>query len=272
MTRSPPLAYRAFQAAALFWHARLLMALPEEEPRSGNVCTEEARGGTTGCTCLLQRKSTLATVAPSADLLSIEDAHLTRDDRGSKEAMNEQNEWLAEVNLYRCMHGVAPLVWSEALAASVRGWVGGLSSPRHSDSYHHGSPLGPSGENLAWGQDSIARAVYDWYSDVAYCSSLPGCEEGLGGAATGHFTTLVWRSSTELGCGRSSRTGFLACRFRGGREHTGDASNLTSAHLANVRPKSRDMQACLATTAGEADIPTGLVGDPGLEDVSTTRL
>lgn len=243
-----------------------VLALPLiEELQLGKTCVEEVRGGTTGRTCLLQRRSILGSVAVGA----IEDAPSTQGDQGPKETMNEQNEWLAEVNLYRCMHGATPLLWSEVMSANVRAWIDGLSMPRHSDSYHHDSPLGPSGENLACGQDTIARAVYDWYSEVAYCSSLPGCEEGISGAATGHFTALIWRSSKELGCARSARTGFFACRFRGGRDLGGGTLNLTVAHLENVQPKSHEMQSCLATVAGE--VPRDFVrADQGLEESSTT--
>merc|ERR1712094_48949 len=117
----------------------------------------------------------------------------------------------------------------------------------------------------------IARAVYDWYSEVAYCPSLPGCDEGLDGAATGHFTNLVWRSSIELGCGRSPSTGFLACRFRGGSELGGDAASF-AAHLANVGPKLRDVQACLTTIAPKLDTPASHVDSSDLQDESTMRL
>lgn len=251
---------------SLFGYIPRGLALPlTEDLQHVKTCVEELRGGTTGHTCLLQKRSTLGSVAVGVDMPVIDDAPSTQGQQGPEETINEQNEWLAEVNLYRCMHGASPLFWSEVMAANVRAWIDGLSVPSHSDSYHHDSPLGPSGENLAWGQDTIARAVYDWYSEVAYCSSLPGCEETISGAATGHFTALIWRSSTELGCGRSARTGFFACRFRGGRDGT---LNLTVAHLENVQPKSHEMQSCLAAVAGE--VPRDFMqADQGLEDAST---
>jgi len=95
---------------------------------------------------------------------------------------------LALHNKYRESHGVPPLKWSAAVAKSAQA---------HADRcvFAH-SISSPFGENLAWGHDTIDRAITDWYNEVGlYNFAAPGFS-----MATGHFTAMVWRATAELGC------------------------------------------------------------------------
>ncbi|KAI0461682.1 hypothetical protein LJB42_004755 [Komagataella kurtzmanii] len=91
----------------------------------------------------------------------------------------------------RALHGVPDLTWSTELADYAQGYA---------DSYTCGSSLahtgGPYGENLASGY-SPAGSVEAWYNEISdYDFSNPGYSAG-----TGHFTQVVWKSTTQLGCG-----------------------------------------------------------------------
>ena len=69
------------------------------------------------------------------------------------------------------------------------------------------------GENLAWYWSSRGpvdvgtRPTDDWYAEIKdYSWSAPGF-----GMNTGHFTQVVWKGTTKLGCGRSGD--YITCRY-----------------------------------------------------------
>ena len=62
---------------------------------------------------------------------------------------------------------------------------------------------GPYGENLAEGFTNITEAVDAWGGEQAdYDFNNPGFSE-----QTGHFTQLVWKATTTVGCGRINCNG-----------------------------------------------------------------
>uniref|UniRef100_A0A0K0E6J7 SCP domain-containing protein n=1 Tax=Strongyloides stercoralis TaxID=6248 RepID=A0A0K0E6J7_STRER len=69
------------------------------------------------------------------------------------------------------------------------------------------------GENLAFSDDSGNDAVKKWYDEIAkYDYNKPEFSY-----ATSHFTALVWKSTTEMGCGlaqstKTKRT-FVCCKY-----------------------------------------------------------
>lgn len=111
---------------------------------------------------------------------------------------------LRTVNGYRARHQVRPLDWSPDLAAYARNWTVGCA-------FAH-SP-GPYGENLALGYSTWPDAVAGWYDEVAdYNFAAPGFA-----ANTGHFTAVVWLSTTLIGCAATPcpalKGQFYACEF-----------------------------------------------------------
>lgn len=91
-------------------------------------------------------------------------------------------------NSYRRQHAAPDLVWDAAIAAQAASYVAGCPNG------HSGQP--GFGENLAWGYDSMSAAVRAWYDEVSAYDFNTG---GFSGA-TGHFTQLVWRDSSKVGC------------------------------------------------------------------------
>ena len=80
---------------------------------------------------------------------------------------------------------------------------------------HSGSDERPGcGENLAWAYPaeqmetlpSAAKWWYDELCDPGYDFASPGFSSG-----SGHFTQLVWKGSTKLGCG--VKGGYVTCRY-----------------------------------------------------------
>merc|ERR1719446_1106939 len=105
--------------------------------------------------------------------------------------------------MYRCMHDAPPVSWNSELAQQALNWVQKFPPMSHADTYNL-SP--PQGENLAMNMPSkdIHGRVYSWYREVENCDQLPGCEHSTKpGKHTGHFTALVWRGVSEIGCASS---------------------------------------------------------------------
>ena len=95
-------------------------------------------------------------------------------------------------NAKRSLHvDTGSLTWSEELAAYAQNYA---------DQYDCSGNLvhsgGPYGENLALGY-GLTGAVDAWYDEISkYNYDDPGYSP-----QTGHFTQVVWKSSTQVGCG-----------------------------------------------------------------------
>lgn len=90
------------------------------------------------------------------------------------------------------------LEWSEELAAHARSWAA------RCEWEHSGSGYG---ENLAarTGDASPEAVVADWMSEApAYDPERGRC---VGGEVCEHYTQVVWRTSTKLGCAVSECSG-----------------------------------------------------------------
>jgi len=123
-------------------------------------------------------------------------------------------------NAARAAAGVAPLVWSDGLAADALAYAQVLA--RTGRFAHAAQPQGPGrqGENLWTG----TRAAYsyeemvghwvaerrDFVNGVTPAFSRTGRWEDVA-----HYTQIVWRGSSAVGCAlASNRTDdYLVCRY-----------------------------------------------------------
>ncbi len=105
-------------------------------------------------------------------------------------------------NTYRAHHCAAPLTWSPKLAQAAQQWANALKAK--GCAFEHSG--GPTGENLAAGTTGALDAkatVAMWYDEVkGYSFKQPGFS-----MQTGHFTQVVWRGTTAVGCGKSQCKG-----------------------------------------------------------------
>jgi len=155
-------------------------------------------------------------------------------------ATADEDQFVAAHNKYRCMHGAGPLKWNAQMATNAANWAKSCcqSGLQHSDSYK----MNPSsGENLAAGPGSVEEAVKMWYDEVADCGNMPGCNDGKKGVV-GHFTAMVWKSTTELGCAVNP-TGWkgyplYVCHY------ANEAPNMGGGYKDNVLAKSKDEGQC----------------------------
>lgn len=161
----------------------------------------------------------------------------------------DANNILQAHNTYRATHQARPLVWSASLAQAAQSWAN--TCPRG-----HSPNRVNVGENIRWssGLESEANIVASWYSErqvyerfsrnytLNYPTTLQQFLVDNSNPATmyGHFTQVVWQSTTQLGCAQATcTTGWryvTVCQYA-------PAGNYIGQFLQNVkaptRPESR---------------------------------
>ena len=127
---------------------------------------------------------------------------------------------LAGHNAARRELGLAPLLWSAALAADARAYAEELA--RSGRFEHSPQPRGspPQGENL-WtgtrGAYAYREMIGHWVAERRFYQPRPVPESSNSGrfGDVGHYTQIVWRGTQEVGCAEaSSRTDdYVVCRY-----------------------------------------------------------
>lgn len=96
---------------------------------------------------------------------------------------------LSSTNTFRKQHNASPLIWNDTLADYAASHASGcIFAHTH----------GPYGENLAAGYSSIEAALDSWGNERDHYNYANGDFS----MSTGHFTQLVWKDTTSVGCGR----------------------------------------------------------------------
>jgi uncharacterized protein YkwD len=111
----------------------------------------------------------------------------------------------------------APLpnvTWSDTVAASAQTWANTLASTQNCGLTHESNT--GYGENLAAGMNLTPSAAVKLWADEKskYTYSAKYTQADFNGGS-GHYTQLVWRKSTEVGCGSATCGGtvVISCRF-----------------------------------------------------------
>lgn len=112
---------------------------------------------------------------------------------------------LNEHNRLRALHvDTQPLVWSDDLSAWAYDYASSLTGTDYdpcSGNLIHSTTRGNQGENIAFATYSSSTALVDlWYNEIEYYdyNNVTGIYHD--GQEVGHFTQLVWNSSTAVGC------------------------------------------------------------------------
>jgi Cysteine-rich secretory protein family len=136
---------------------------------------------------------------------------------GGQSGMAE--EILAAHSRYRAEVGMAPLQWSEGLAADAQPWADYLVSLGEGFHLIHSQTPGQGESIWAGGADpsafTLTQMVDDWASERQFFVPGPFTGVGSDGSATGHYTQIIWRDTTEVGCAIASGNGntYLVCRY-----------------------------------------------------------
>jgi pathogenesis-related protein 1 len=133
-------------------------------------------------------------------------------------------------NRERALVGFPLLTWSDSLAAEAQNWANHLATlgivcgPQ---GCQPPAPHGANNENIAlgyvfpaeFGRTSPAEYAQRWADEKVQYDA--GQRSGLG---IGHYTAMVWKTTSEVGCGfvagavpdedgRGGGTDFLVCRY-----------------------------------------------------------
>lgn len=135
---------------------------------------------------------------------------------------------LAAHNRERLELGLEPLSWNPALARSARHWADYLASTGR---FEHApeNPSVPEGENLWAGTKGYfaPEAMVDaWIREKRFFRPGAFPDNSTTGRVedVGHYTQLVWRATTEVGCAQASSASedILVCRYAEAGNYRGE--------------------------------------------------
>lgn len=137
----------------------------------------------------------------------------------------EQTEMVAAHNSWRGQVGVKNLNWSSTLADSAQAWANSLRETQGCKMVH--SKTKGVGENLYWASPlmysdgtaelqaiSATEVTATWGDEKKnYTYDSNSCAAGK---VCGHYTQVVWKASTEVGCGKAicaDKSQVWACQY-----------------------------------------------------------
>jgi uncharacterized protein YkwD len=162
-------------------------------------------------TTFAQSVSVVSTEIIAATVTITQAAPTTPESASYTDATDLRTSVLNSTNFYRYEHGANFVYWNTSLADYAQNWA---------NKCHWEHSHGPSGENLAQGYVDVTSSVDAWGNERALYS-WKGTQTGFS-EATGHFTQLVWKDTTSVGCaavdchdmsGSNIQGVFLVCEY-----------------------------------------------------------
>ncbi len=127
-------------------------------------------------------------------------------DTGSTVPRDQAQAALDFHNKVRKEVGAPPLQWSPELAGVAQKWAEHLAKANNCGLSH--TPNNPHGENLFGGSGAPYTALdasQDWYGEIKQYKYGVVTYENF--AATGHYTQMVWNTSSKVGMGQATCSG-----------------------------------------------------------------
>jgi pathogenesis-related protein 1 len=126
-----------------------------------------------------------------------------------------ENEWLQPQNAARAAVGEQPLHWDPIAAAVATAYANAcdyVHNPNRQAQYDAMSGTNIYiGENIAAGEptESVAEACGDWIAEKEYFTNSPtgGTCDAPDDGECGHYTQIVWNTTTGVGCAQATCSG-----------------------------------------------------------------
>lgn len=140
-------------------------------------------------------------------------------DAGPQDLSNISARVLEAHNRERAAVGTPPLTWDATLASAAAAYAPQLAQlPRLAHSPRQTRP--GQGENLWRGSSgafSVDEIVATWTAErrLFRPGTFPDVSESGEWSDVSHYTQMIWRSTTRIGCAfhRSARWDYLVCRY-----------------------------------------------------------
>jgi hypothetical protein len=123
-------------------------------------------------------------------------------------------------NTYRAAVGGPALTWSDTLAQTAQAWADNLATAVHT--IQHSGQQGV-GENIAAasppGSETVSQMVDQWGAEQADFTPgiFPNVAKDGNWQNVGHYTQVIWRATTQVGCGFATDTNgtwdYLVCQY-----------------------------------------------------------
>jgi hypothetical protein len=131
-------------------------------------------------------------------------------------------EMLAAHNAVRADVDVPPVTWDDRLAEDAQDYAAYMADTgryQHSTFPRGRDPAG-EGENMFRGTEggySIADMIEFWVAERRYFidGAMPDISNSGRWQDAGHYSQMVWRATTRIGCGVATGRGYdyLVCRY-----------------------------------------------------------
>ncbi|XP_031567085.1 protein PRY1-like isoform X2 [Actinia tenebrosa] len=198
---------------------------PTQSVASSGSTTLTPTGGTKGPSATSSGSTTLTPTGPTVSTTG----PTIPSQKPNKVDKDQHDKSLMLINLYRAMHGSAPLFWNEQLANESQAWAEKLAQKGTLD---HDTSM-TDGENIAKlpaSNSDVMNAIDAWYEE----EKMFDYKNPAFSKATGHFTQLVWKGSKEMGLGiapsKDNSEYYIVARFR-------PSGNVQGKFAVNVGPK-----------------------------------
>ncbi|TVU48792.1 hypothetical protein EJB05_00067 [Eragrostis curvula] len=129
--------------------------------------------------------------------------------------LNEKavNDIINEHNVFRAKEHVPPIKWNTTLAKFSQDYAETLKRDKDCQMIHSDSPYG---ENLMMGSGALSwkTTVDDWTAEKkSYHYGDNSCDPGQ---MCGHYTAVIWKDTTSVGCGRvlcANKDTMIVCSY-----------------------------------------------------------